>query len=70
MNYLMNAYDPAISYSDIEEKAFDKDIRTDTWSKYLAVFRNLDESIQLVKLGTNLGFKKIQKRQICIATLI
>ena len=66
------AYDPAtISYSDIEERAFDKDIRTDTWAKYLAVFRNLDESIQLVKLGTNLGFK-IQKKasKICIATLI
>ncbi len=56
------AYDPAtISYSDIEERAFDKDIRTDTWAKYLSVFRNLDESIQLVKMGTNLGFK-IQKK--------
>ena len=56
------AYDPAtISFSDIEERAFDLDIRSDTWNKYLAVFRNLDESIQLVKLGTNLGFK-IHKR--------
>jgi CRP-like cAMP-binding protein len=56
------AYDPAtISYSDIEERAFDKDIRTDTWAKYLSVFRNLDESIQLVKMGTNLGFK-VQKK--------
>lgn len=56
------AYDPAtISYSDIEERAFDMDIRTDTWAKYLAVFRSLDSSIQLVKLGTNLGFK-IQKK--------
>ncbi len=52
------AYDPTtVSYSDIEERAFDKNIRTDTWAKYLAVFRNLDESIQLVKMGTNLGFK-------------
>ena len=49
-----------ISYSDIEERAFVMDIRA-TWAKYLAVFRSLDSSIQLVKLGTNLGLK-IQKK--------
>ena len=44
------AYDPAtIPLKDLEIHAFEMDVRSDGWNKFLATFRDLDPSIKLVK---------------------